>query len=94
MKIVYLNIDGLIIILPIMIEIHILLKMLIPVSPSISSSLTDTSSEWDVGIFLPTKFAFMGSSACPRSTMAQSCMRAGLLIAIIASRAARDVRHV
>jgi len=35
----------------------------IPVSPSDSSSFTDTSSEWEVGMFLPTKFALMGSSA-------------------------------
>ena len=45
-------------------------------------------------MFLPTYVAFMGSSRCPLSIRAQSCILAGLPSSITASMAALAVRPV
>src|SRR5690625_3346339 len=65
-----------------------------PSVPSISSSLTLTTSLRLVGRFLPTQSARSGSSRWPRSTSAAYWMTAGRPMSTSASSAARAVRPV
>ena len=51
-------------------------------------------SEFAVGTFFPTKSGLIGSSRCPRSTIAASLIFSGLPNLQIASSAARAVRPV
>src|SRR5919106_4719894 len=63
-------------------------------SPSISVTCTFTISSDEVGRFLPTWSARMGSSRCPRSTSTASRIARGRPMSRTASNAARIVRPV